>query len=52
MVTRRRLIKLSGVSTALAPVAGNAACSTLIGKLLALETLHDLRELRPLLQRS
>ncbi|HXN23798.1 MAG TPA: MmgE/PrpD family protein [Candidatus Dormibacteraeota bacterium] len=36
----------------IAPVLGAAACSTLIGKLLALETLRDIRELRPALQRS
>src|SRR5712664_4321002 len=36
----------------IAPVLGAAACSTLIGKLLALETLRDVRELRPELQRS
>jgi 2-methylcitrate dehydratase PrpD len=36
----------------IAPVLGTAACSTLIGKLLALETLRDVRELRPALQRS
>jgi 2-methylcitrate dehydratase PrpD len=34
------------------PVLGAAACSTLINKLLILETLHDIRELRPTLQRS
>src|ERR1700682_2669078 len=36
----------------IAPVLGPATCSTLIGKLLALETLRDIRELRPALQRS
>jgi 2-methylcitrate dehydratase PrpD len=34
------------------PVLGPATCSTLIDKLLTLETLHDIRELRPALQRS
>jgi len=34
------------------PVLGNTACSNLINKLLALETLKDVRELRPDLQRS
>jgi 2-methylcitrate dehydratase PrpD len=34
------------------PVLGTAACSTLIAKLLALETVGDIRELRPALQRS
>jgi 2-methylcitrate dehydratase PrpD len=34
------------------PVLGAAACSTLIAKLLSLETLRDVRELRPALQRS
>ncbi len=36
----------------IAPVLGPATCSTLIDKLLALETLKDVRELRPALQRS
>src|ERR1700730_6038967 len=36
----------------IAPVLGAAPCSTLIAKLLSLETLHDVRELRPALQRS
>jgi len=36
----------------IAPVLGDAPCSTLIAKLLALETLRDVRELRPALQRS
>jgi 2-methylcitrate dehydratase PrpD len=34
------------------PVLGPATCSALIDKLLTLETLHDIRELRPALQRS
>jgi 2-methylcitrate dehydratase PrpD len=36
----------------IAPVLGAATCSTLIDKLLSLETLRDVRELRPVLQRS
>jgi 2-methylcitrate dehydratase PrpD len=36
----------------IAPVLGTTNCSNLIGKLLSLETLHDVRELRPALQRS
>jgi 2-methylcitrate dehydratase PrpD len=36
----------------IAPVLGNEMCSALIPKLLALETLRDVRELRPVLQRS
>jgi 2-methylcitrate dehydratase PrpD len=36
----------------IAPVLGAATCTTLIGKLLSLETLRDVRELRPVLQRS
>src|SRR6266851_1416426 len=36
----------------IAPVLGSAACTALINKLLALETLKDVRELRPELQRS
>jgi len=36
----------------IAPVLGTAVCSTLIAKLLALETVGDVRELRPVLQRS
>jgi 2-methylcitrate dehydratase PrpD len=36
----------------IAPVLGTAACSTLINKLLAVENLRDIRELRPALQRS
>jgi 2-methylcitrate dehydratase PrpD len=34
------------------PVLGSAACSALIGKLLSLETLREIRELRPLLQKK
>ena len=34
------------------PVLGTAACSTLIGKVLSLETLRDIRELRPALQKG
>ncbi|HKW32560.1 MAG TPA: MmgE/PrpD family protein [Candidatus Acidoferrum sp.] len=34
------------------PVLGAANCSALIGKLLSLETLRDVRELRPLLQKG
>ncbi len=51
MVTRRRLIKLGGVSTVLAALPPGLA-KALIGKLLTLETLRDVRELRPVLQRS
>jgi 2-methylcitrate dehydratase PrpD len=36
----------------IAPVLGTTACSNLINKLFALETLKDVRELRPDLQRS
>jgi len=36
----------------IAPVLGPATCSTLIDKMLSLETLKDIRELRPALQRS
>jgi 2-methylcitrate dehydratase PrpD len=36
----------------IAPVLGASACAALLGKLLALENLNDVRELRPLLQRS
>jgi 2-methylcitrate dehydratase PrpD len=36
----------------IAPVLGTSTCSNLIEKLLALETLRDVRELRPVLQRS
>jgi 2-methylcitrate dehydratase PrpD len=36
----------------IAPVLGGATCSTLIDKILALETVKDIRELRPALQRS
>jgi len=51
MVTRRRLIKLGGVSTVLAALPPGLA-KALIGKWLTLETLRDVRELRPVLQRS
>lgn len=34
------------------PVLGTADCSTLIGKLLSLESLRDIRDLRPLLQKD
>ncbi|HET6930195.1 MAG TPA: MmgE/PrpD family protein [Candidatus Acidoferrum sp.] len=36
----------------IAPVLGSSNCSALLNKLLALENLEDVRELRPLLQRS
>jgi 2-methylcitrate dehydratase PrpD len=36
----------------IAPVLGNSICSKLIEKMLALETLRDVHELRPVLQRS
>src|ERR1700730_3403076 len=36
----------------IAPVLGGATCSALLDKLLSLETLRDIRELRPALQRS
>jgi 2-methylcitrate dehydratase PrpD len=36
----------------IAPVLGSATCTALLDKLLALENLKDVRELRPLLQRS
>jgi hypothetical protein len=36
----------------IAPVLGSATSTALINKLLALETLKDVRELRPDLQRS
>src|SRR6202171_1305543 len=36
----------------IAPVLGSAVTTTLISNLLALETLHDVRELRPALQKS
>jgi 2-methylcitrate dehydratase PrpD len=36
----------------IAPVLGTASCSTLIEKVFHLETLSDIRELRPLLQRN
>ena len=51
MVIRRRLIKLSGVSTVLAALPPGLAKAP-IGKLLTLETLRDVRELRPVLPRS
>jgi len=34
------------------PVLGAAACSVLIGKLLSLETVRDIRELRPGVQKG
>ena len=36
----------------ISPVLGSSVCSKLIERLLVLETLRDVRELRPLLQRS
>jgi len=36
----------------IAPVLGAAVTTTLINKILALETVHDVRELRPALQKS
>ena len=50
-MTRRRLLKLSGVSTVLAALPAGLA-KALFGKLLALQTQRDVRELRPVLQRS
>lgn len=39
-------------SDLISPVLGATNCPALIGKLLSLETLHDVRELRPLLQKD
>ena len=36
----------------IAPVMGSAACLALLDKVLALEGVKDIRELRPVLQRS
>jgi hypothetical protein len=36
----------------IAPILGVASCSKLIEKVFRLETVSDIRELRPLLQRS
>jgi 2-methylcitrate dehydratase PrpD len=36
----------------IAPILGSANCSSLIEKVFHLETVSDIRELRPLLQRS
>src|SRR6266849_5616172 len=36
----------------IAPVLGGATCSTLVDKVLALESVRDIRELRPVLQRG
>jgi len=36
----------------IAPVLGSASCGRLIEKVLALETVKDIRELRPVLQRG
>ena len=36
----------------ISPVLGNSTCSALISKLLSLETVRDIRELRPVLQRN
>jgi hypothetical protein len=36
----------------MAPVLGAATCNTLIEKILGLENVKNVRELRPLLQRS
>ena len=36
----------------IAPILGTATCSSLIEKVLHLEAVSDIRELRPLLQRS
>jgi len=50
MVARHRLIKLGGVSKVLVALPPGLA-KALIGKLLTLETLREVRELRPVLQR-
>jgi len=36
----------------IAPVLGSASCKSLIEKVSALETIKDIRELRPVLQRA
>jgi hypothetical protein len=36
----------------IAPILGDASCSTLIDKVFALESVKDIRELRPALQRA
>jgi hypothetical protein len=36
----------------ISPVLGSPACAALIEKVLALENVKDVRELRPVLQRS
>ena len=51
MVARHRLIKLGGVSKVLVALPPGLA-KALIGKLLTLETLREVRELCPVLQRS
>jgi 2-methylcitrate dehydratase PrpD len=49
-MTRDEVVDKAG--DLIAPVLGRATCSALVDKLLALETLRDIRELRPTLQRS
>lgn len=39
-------------SDLIAPILGPPKCSALIGKVFGLETVNDVRELRPLLQRN
>ena len=48
-MTRDEIIMKS--TDLIAPILGTASCSKLIGKVFRLETLGDIRELRPLLQR-
>lgn len=49
-MTREEVV--AKVRDLITPVLGAAACSTLISKLLTLETLRDIRELRPALQKG
>ena len=50
MATRHRLIKLGGVSKVLVALPPGLAKALI--ELLTLETLREVRELRPVLQRS
>jgi 2-methylcitrate dehydratase PrpD len=49
-MTREEVVDKAG--DLISPVLGDAKCSALIGKLLDVDKLQDIRELRPALQRT
>ena len=58
-MTRSNLIELAGlpfattlIPTGIATAKAAATCSTMVDKVLSLEKVKDIRELRPVLQRG